>query len=222
VNAPVALLALKGLRVAHGRNIVLEDVSLELAAGEALTLFGPEGSGKSTLLATIAGLVRPAGGSIRFDGVEISGFDSAKVCNLGIVLVPEGRQIFPALTVADNLKAGATIARARSQANGLFERAYELFPKLAERRSQIAGTLSGGEQQLLAIGRCLMSAPRLLLLDEPTQGLAEPTRDQVYRALAALRAGGVALMLAAADEQLARAFADHTCLIAAGRVAPAN
>lgn len=222
MNAPVALLAVKRLRVAHGRNVVLDDVSLELAAGEALTLFGPEGSGKSTLLATIAGLVRPAGGSIRFDGVEISGLDSAKVCNLGIVLVPEGRQIFPALTVADNLKAGATIARARSQASALFERVYELFPKLAERRTQIAGTLSGGEQQLLAIGRCLMSAPRLLLLDEPTQGLAEPTRDQVYGALAALRAGGMAIMMADADEELARAFADHTCLIAAGRLAPAD
>jgi branched-chain amino acid transport system ATP-binding protein len=222
VNAPAALLAVKGLRVAHGRNIVLENVSLELTAGEALTLFGPEGSGKSTLLATIAGLTKPAGGSIRFDGAEIAGLDSARVCNLGIVLVPEGRQIFPALSVADNLKAGATIERARSQASALYERVYELFPKLAERRAQIAGTLSGGEQQLLAIGRCLMSAPRLMLLDEPTQGLAEPTRDQVYGALAALRAGGMALMLADADEQLARAFADHTCLIANGRAAPAD
>lgn len=222
MSAPAALLTLERLRVAHGRNVVLEDVSLELAAGEALTLFGPEGSGKSTLLATIAGLVRPAGGSIIFDGAEISGLDSAKVCNLGIVLVPEGRQIFPALSVADNLKAGATIARARSQASALYERVYQLFPKLFERRAQVAGTLSGGEQQLLAIGRCLMSAPRLLLLDEPTQGLAVPTRDQVYGALAALRSGGMAIMLADADEELARAFGDHACLIANRRAAPAD
>ncbi len=222
MNAPAALLVVKGLRVAHGRNVVLEDVSLELAAGEALTLFGPEGSGKSTLLATIAGLVKPAGGTIRFDGTEIAGLDSAKVCNLGIVLVPEGRQIFPALTVADNLKAGATIARARSQADGLYQRVYELFPKLAQRRAQIAGTLSGGEQQLLAIGRCLMSAPRLLLLDEPTQGLAEPTRDQVYRALAVLRSHGMAIMMADADEELARAFADRACLVANGQASPAD
>ncbi len=222
MSARATLLAVDRLRVAHGRNVVLEEVSLELAAGEALALFGAEGAGKSTLLAAIAGLVKPAGGTICFDGVQIAGLGSAKVCNLGIVLVPEGRQIFPALTVADNLKAGASIVRARARAPELFEQVYGLFPKLAERRAQIAGTMSGGEQQLLAIGRCLMSAPRLLLLDEPTQGLAEPTRDLVYGALRALRAGGMALMLADANEELARALADRACLLANGRSAPAN
>jgi len=222
VSARAALLVVNRLRVAQGRHIVLEDVSLELAAGEALALFGAEGAGKSTLLAAIAGLIKPAGGTIRFDGTEIAGLDSAKVCNLGIMLVPEGRQIFPALTVVDNLRAGASIARARAQASALYERIYSLFPKLAERRAQIAGTLSGGEQQLLAIGRCLMSVPRLLLLDEPTQGLSEPTRDLVYAALGTLRSDGMALMLADPDQELARSFADRTCLIADGHLATAD
>ena len=215
-----ALLEIAGLRVAQGGRQVLVDLALELAPGEALALFGAEGTGKSTLLATIAGLIKPAGGSIRFAGTEIAGMSSARVCDLGVVLVPEGRQIFPALSVADNLKAGASIARARKQAGALFEQVYGLFPRLAERRAQVAGTLSGGEQQLLAIGRCLMSAPRLLLLDEPTQGLAEPTRDLVYHALRELRSGGMALMLADGDETVAREFADRTCLISDGRCNP--
>jgi len=212
------LLEVRNLRAGHGRTPLITDVSLELGAGETLALLGEEGVGKTLLMSTIAGLMRVSGGTIHLDGVAITGLDSARVCNLGVAMVPAGRQVFPALSVADNLKAGATIARARARAPELFERVYALFPKLAARRGQIAGTLSGGEQQLLAIGRCLMSAPRLVMLDEPTQGLAEPTRDEVYAVLAALRADGLAILLTESDEALALAFADRACVLADGRV----
>ena len=175
------MLEVRGLSVAYGDATALDGVSLAVAAGEIVAIVGANGAGKTSLIRTIGGVLAPRAGSIRFEGREIAGWPSHRVCDLGIGQVAEGRQIFPALTVRENLEVGAMLPRAKAGAKRTLERVLTMFPRLAERAAQAAGTLSGGEQQMLAIGRCLMGAPRLVMFDEPSLGLAPAVVVEVLR-----------------------------------------
>ena len=166
------MLSVRDLSVAYGDAIALDGVSIDVHAHEIVAIIGANGAGKTTLIRTIAGILAPRTGRIDFEGQTIAGLGSHRVCDLGIGQVAEGRQVFPTLTVLENLEIGGMLPRARSTARQTLERVFALYPRLAERRSQLAGTLSGGEQQMLAIGRCLMGAPRVIMFDEPSLGLA--------------------------------------------------
>ena len=179
------MLELRDLDLFYGDAQALHGVSLDVAEGEIVAIIGANGAGKSSLIRSIFGMERPRG-SIRFRGREIAGAPPHVVCNLGIGQVAEGRQIFPNMTVRENLEMGAVVPRARAGAAAAMARAFELFPRLAERQRQLAGTLSGGEQQMLAIARCLMGEPRLVMLDEPSLGLAPLVADDVFRVIRAL------------------------------------
>src|SRR5436190_12106256 len=166
------MLELSGITAGYGHFTALWDVSLRVAEGEAVAVVGPNGAGKTTLLRVISGLIAPRSGHIAFEGAALAGHPAHDIVTHGIAHVPEGRRLFPGLTVADNLKMGAFLPSARAHFAASVERVYALFPVLEERRTQRAGSLSGGEQQMLAIGRALMSRPKLILLDEPSMGLA--------------------------------------------------
>src|SRR5690606_1443548 len=158
---------IRSLSVFYGDAQALDSVDLDVGAGEIVALVGANGAGKTSLIRTVAGILKPRGGTISFEGRSIGGLDSHRVCNLGIGQVAEGRQVFPSMSVLDNLQVGAMLPRARADAATSIERVFTMFPRLKERAGQLAGTLSGGEQQMLAIGRCLMGAPRLIMFDEP-------------------------------------------------------
>ncbi|WP_234997239.1 ABC transporter ATP-binding protein [Pseudonocardia thermophila] len=183
-------------------------MELDVSAGEFVAVIGANGAGKSTLLNTIAGLLPPWEGQITVDGEDVTGEDSADMVRRGVVLVPEGRQIFGRMTVAENLRLGAYSPRCRADAEASERRVYELFPRLAERRDQLAATMSGGEQQMLALGRSLMAQPRLLLLDEPSLGLAPVAVDVIFAALAELR-GDLTVVLVEQDASRALEFCDR-------------
>jgi branched-chain amino acid transport system ATP-binding protein len=215
------MLELRGATGGYGLAPVIHGVDLHVNAGETVAVLGPNGAGKSTLLGAITGTIRQRGGSIKFAGGEIVRAPSHAIVAAGLVLVPEGRQIFAPFTVADNLRLGAV----RLAANGkhsLAERydyVYTLFPRLAERRKQLAGTLSGGEQQMLAIGRALMSAPRLLLLDEPFLGLAPLIVVEIRRALDALKSDNFTILLVEQKLDIALAAASRAYVMIKGRIA---
>ncbi len=213
------LLAIEGLQAGYGRLAVLHGVDVSVGRGELVALIGANGAGKSTLLKTVVGLLRPTGGSIRFAGVEIGGAKPERLIRNGIALVPEGRMLFGPMSVADNLELGAYTAsdRRRTIAERL-ERVWALFPVLAERASQAAETLSGGEQQMLAVARALMSSPRLLLLDEPSLGLAPLVIGEIFAALDRLREEGVTIMLVEQDAKLALKHADRGYVMRTGRI----
>ena len=175
------MLRVEHLDVFHGDAQALDDVSIEIAEGTIVAIVGANGAGKTSLIRTIAGMYRPARGRIVFRDTDIGGWESHRVCNLGIGQVAEGRQVFPTLSVAENLDMGAMVPRARAGRAQNLERVLALFPVLAERAGQAAGTLSGGEQQMLAIGRCLMGAPELVMFDEPSLGLAPAVVQHVLR-----------------------------------------
>jgi branched-chain amino acid transport system ATP-binding protein len=189
------MLALSGVDLFYGDAQALDGVSLDVSAGEIVAIIGANGAGKSSLIRTIFGMERARSGRIRFEGLDILGAPPHVICNLGIGQVAEGRQIFPSMTVRENLEMGAVVPRARSGAKAAMDRVFALWPRLAERQRQLAGTLSGGEQQMLAIGRCLMGAPRLMMLDEPSLGLAPQATARVYRALDTLGRGGLAMLV---------------------------
>jgi branched-chain amino acid transport system ATP-binding protein len=215
------MLALRGVTGGYGLAPVIHGVDLAVHGGETVTLLGPNGAGKSTLLGAITGTIRQRGGSIQFAGAEIVHRPSHAIVAAGLVIVPEGRQIFAPFTVADNLRLGAVRLRSDGK-HSLTERydyVYALFPRLAERRKQLAGTLSGGEQQMLAIGRALMSAPRLLLLDEPFLGLAPLIVTEIRRALEALQAQGLTILLVEQKLDIALAAATRAYVMIKGRVA---
>jgi branched-chain amino acid transport system ATP-binding protein len=188
------LLAIEGLRAGYGRVEVLRGVSLMVQPGEIVALLGSNGAGKSTLNNTVCGLVRASAGTVHFDGAELTHVATRRVVEAGLIQVPEGRRIFPNLTVDENLALGA-YARARERRAHNLERVFATFPRLAERRQQLAGTMSGGEQQMLAIGRGLMAEPRLLILDEPSLGLSPLLVDEMFALIRRLNSEGLAVLL---------------------------
>ena len=212
------MLAVADLRVNYGRVPALHGISLNVNEGEAVALVGPNGAGKTTTLSAIFGLVRPEGGTIAFEGGSLLGLSPENIVRKGLALVPEGRHIFGTLTVAENLKLGAT-ARKQRQLGGEIEETLERFPALAHYYGNSAGTLSGGEQQQLAIARALLSRPRLLLLDEPSLGLAPLVIDTVFDALDELRQEGVTILLVEQNATRAVEFADRAYILRSGLMA---
>jgi len=211
------MLRLSEVHASYGAAAVLQGVSMEIAKGETVALLGPNGAGKSTLLAAVTGTIARRRGRIELDGVDLIPKRSHEIVASGVALVPEGRLVFAPFTVEDNLRLGAI--RLQGSVRERFDYVYRLFPRLEERRSQLAGTLSGGEQQMLAIGRALMSAPRLLLLDEPFLGLAPLVVQEIRAALEALRRSGLTLLLVEQKLDIALAFAQRAYVLIKGRVA---
>ncbi len=217
-------LTISGLHAAYGSVRVLEDLSMHVGAGETVVLLGTNGNGKSTLMKCVMGLVRPSAGSIRaeIDGVshELAGARTEDIVSLGIALVPEGRRLFPRLTVEENLTLGALRCAARSALRRNLDYCYVLFPRLAERRRQRAGSLSGGEQQMLALGRALMSAPRILLVDEPSVGLSPLLVKRTIETIGALKAQrGLTVLMAEQNFAQALRIADRGYVIVHGKIA---
>jgi branched-chain amino acid transport system ATP-binding protein len=214
----LSLLSVENLDVFHGNVQAVWDVSFRVEAGEILTLVGANGAGKTTLLKTIAGLLAPRHGRILFDGRDLADRPAHTRASDGLVLVPEARQLWPGMTVLENLEMGAWGKRARAESARTLEEVFAMFPVLKERQAQKAGTLSGGEQQMGAIGRGLMARPRLLLLDEPALGLAPRLVREVFASLSAIRKTGVTVLLVEQNVAHALALADHACVLETGRV----
>ena len=213
-----ALLDIKGLSAGYGPVVILRDIDLGVEPGSITALVGPNGAGKTTLMKTILGLIRADSGRIVYNGADISQSPSHSRVDGGIALVPEGRMIFAMLTVEQNLRLGAVVAHAHAGAAERLEEIYRQFPKLKERRRQLAGSMSGGEQQMLAIGRSMMAKPRLILLDEPTLGLAPIMVKKVFEIIAQLRADGYTVLLSEQNSKLALEAADHGYIIENGVV----
>jgi branched-chain amino acid transport system ATP-binding protein len=213
-----ALLEVRALRASYGAGEVLSDINLDVGAGEFATLLGRNGMGKTTTVRAILGLTRPLGGEIRFGGERIDGWTPDRIARAGIGLVPEGRQIFPNLTVRENLTAFAS-SRTRAARPWTLERVLELLPQIARRLRHYGSELSGGEQQMLAIGRALMTRPQLLILDEATEGLAPLVRAEIWRCLATLKAEGQALLVIDKYVRALLRLADHHTIVERGRTA---
>jgi branched-chain amino acid transport system ATP-binding protein len=212
------MLRVDNLDVFYGDAQALDDVSLEVGEGAIVAIVGANGAGKTSLIRSIAGMHPPARGRIEFRGIDISGWESHRVCNLGVGQVAEGRQVFPTLSVAENLDVGAMLPRARGRRAQNLERVFTLFPVLAERAAQAAGTLSGGEQQMLAIGRCLMSAPELVMFDEPSLGLAPTVVQQVLRTIRDLNREGLTCVLVEQNVAVSLKLAAQAYVLENGRV----
>src|SRR5262249_37726319 len=212
------MLRVEHLDVFHGDAQALDDVSLEIGEGTIVAIVGGNGAGKTSLIRTIAGMHRPARGRILFRDVEIGGWESHRVCNLGIGQVAEGRQVFPTLSVLENLEVGAMLPRAEGARDKNLERVLALFPVLAERSSQAAGTLSGGEQQMLAIGRCLMGAPELVMFDEPSLGLAPAMVQNVLRTVRDLNREGLTCVLVEQNVAVSLKLAAQAYVLENGRI----
>ena len=215
----MADLKVEHIEVRYGDLVGVADISLEVSAGQVVALLGSNGAGKTTTLNAVAGLVRPSRGCIEWRGEVISGEPAYAIVGKGLALSPEGWRLFVGQTVEQNLRLGATALTDRSRIEVLFERVYALFPWLAERRRQFAGTLSGGERQMLALGRALMSEPRLLMLDEPSLGLAPAVVESLYDTLKELHRQGLTLLLAEQSIPLALDIADYAYVLQTGRIA---
>jgi branched-chain amino acid transport system ATP-binding protein len=216
------LLEIRGLQVAYGDVTALWDVSLDVPAGAIVALLGSNGAGKTTTLRTVSGLLRPRAGAIRLDGEDLTALPPHAIVALGLGHVPEGRRIWPGMSVLEHLRLGAFPRSARAHRDASLERVLALFPRLRERRGQAAGTLSGGEQQMLAIGRALMGRPRLLLLDEPSLGLAPRVVAELFETIAAVNRDGVAVLLVEQNAHQALEVAGHAYVLETGRVARAG
>ena len=212
------ILEIENLDLFYGDAQALDGVSLSAAEAELVAIVGANGAGKSSLIRTIAGIEQPRSGRIRFRGSDIAGLPSHKVCNLGIGQVAEGRQIFPSLTVLENLQMGAMLPRARAKEADTLAHVYAMFPRLAQRRGQIAGTLSGGEQQMLAIGRCLMGQPELIMLDEPSLGLAPALVQELFRTIRQLSQSHLTVLLVEQNVAMSLKLADRAYVLENGRV----
>jgi branched-chain amino acid transport system ATP-binding protein len=211
------MLEVHGLSHAYGRHKALDEVSIRLRAGEAVAILGANGAGKTTLINSIAGLVRPTGGSIRFEGHELVGLSPHRIVEMGIATVPENRRLFEPMSVVENLDLGAYVDRARAGASAALDRVFDLFPRLAERRRQAVRTMSGGERQMVAIGRALMAQPRLLLLDEPSLGLSPRLSGELFAALARI-AHDVSILMVEQNARRALGMASRAYLLALGRI----
>jgi branched-chain amino acid transport system ATP-binding protein len=209
------LLRVEAVHAGYGLAPVLRDVNLEAHAGEAIAVIGPNGAGKTTLLKAIIGMLRPSRGRVRYDGRELTGLRAFEVARLGLKYVPAEKELFPGMTVLENLDLGAYKAGA---VNGRMNQVFELFPRLEERQGQRAGTLSGGEQQMLAIGRALMAGPKLLLLDEPSTGLAPKVVAELYRNLSRLKAAGLTIIVTEQQVALALALTDRAYVLEQGTI----
>lgn len=213
------MLAVDALDVFYGDAQALDGVSLEVAKGAIVAIVGANGAGKTSLIRTIGGMIRPRGGRILYHDNDIAGWPSYRVCDLGIGQVAEGRQIFPTLSVTENLEMGAMLPRARSHRARNRERVLTMFPILAERARQAAGTLSGGEQQMLAIGRCLMGEPELVMFDEPSLGLAPAIVQDVLRAIVGLNRDGLTCILVEQNVAVSLKIASRAYVLENGRIA---
>jgi branched-chain amino acid transport system ATP-binding protein len=215
---PGALLAVSGLDLFYGDAQALSQVSLEVPKGEIVAIVGANGAGKSSLIRTVAGIERLASGKIEFEGKNIAGLEPHQICNLGIGQVAEGRQVFPSLSVEENLEMGALLPRARAGAKAKLAEIYRMFPRLEERRRQLAGTLSGGEQQMLAIGRCLMGNPELIMFDEPSLGLAPLVVQEVLHTIRELNRSGMTVLLVEQNVAVSLKLSDHAYVLENGSV----
>jgi branched-chain amino acid transport system ATP-binding protein len=212
------MLELRDITAGYGQFTALWDVSLRVDQGEAVAVVGPNGAGKTTLLRVISGLIAPRAGTLAFDGAELTGRPAHQIVAHGIAHVPEGRRLFPALTVADNLKMGAFLPAARARFKESLERVYALFPVLAERRAQRAGSMSGGEQQMLALGRALMSRPKIILLDEPSMGLAPVIVLRLFDLIRRVREEGYTILVVEQNVRQVLKLVDRAYLLEVGRI----
>ncbi|MEU1280553.1 ABC transporter ATP-binding protein [Streptomyces sp. NPDC005805] len=213
-----ALLEVEDLRVAYGKIEAVKGISFKVEAGEVVTLIGTNGAGKTTTLRTLSGLIKPLTGQIKFNGKSLRKVPAHQVVSLGLAHSPEGRHIFPRMSIEDNLRLGAFL---RKDAAGIakdIQRAYDLFPILGERRKQAAGTLSGGEQQMLAMGRALMSQPKLLMLDEPSMGLSPIMMQKIMATIKELREQGTTILLVEQNAQAALSLANHAHVMEVGSI----
>ncbi len=213
------MLELKELNVSYGSIRAVRGASLTVKDGEIVALIGANGAGKSTILQAISGLLKPGGGDILLDGKSIAGLPAERIVELGVIHVPEGRQIFGSMTVLENLRLGAYSIRDKAELEKRMEVAFSLFPVIAQRRKQLAGTLSGGEQQMLAIGRGLMADPKVLLLDEPSLGLSPLLTQQVFDVLGSLRQKGITMLLVEQNACEALEISDRAYVLETGVVA---
>ncbi|GAB2709081.1 ABC transporter ATP-binding protein [Kitasatospora kifunensis] len=213
-----ALLDVQDLRVAYGKIEAVKGISFTVAAGEVTTLIGTNGAGKTTTLRTLSGLLRPTAGSITFDGQSLATVPAHRIVALGLAHSPEGRHIFPRMTIEENLLLGAFLRKDQAGITEDVERAYTLFPILGERRKQAAGTLSGGEQQMLAMGRALMSRPKLLMLDEPSMGLSPIMMQKIMATIVELKASGTTILLVEQNAQAALSLSDRGYVMQTGRI----
>ncbi len=213
----MALLQVEDIHVYYGSIHAIKGVSFRVEEGEIVTLIGANGAGKSTALNTVSGLLKPASGRIAFEGKNITGMQASKIVSFGMALCPEGRRVFQQMTVRDNLEMGGFTRPAAEIAHSL-EKVFASFPRLKERERQVAGTLSGGEQQMLAMGRALMSKPKLLMLDEPSMGLAPILVEQIFSIIEELHAAGTTILLVEQNATMALSIADRAYVLETGRI----
>ncbi|MFE3721818.1 ABC transporter ATP-binding protein [Streptomyces cyaneofuscatus] len=213
-----ALLEVEDLRVAYGKIEAVKGISFKVEEGEVVTLIGTNGAGKTTTLRTLSGLIKPLTGQIKFNGKSLRKVPAHQVVSLGLAHSPEGRHIFPRMSIEDNLRLGAFLRKDSDGINKDIQRAYDLFPILGERRKQASGTLSGGEQQMLAMGRALMSQPKLLMLDEPSMGLSPIMMQKIMATITELRAQGTTILLVEQNAQAALSLANHAHVMEVGSI----
>ncbi|MFJ7586234.1 ABC transporter ATP-binding protein [Streptomyces sp. NPDC097617] len=213
-----ALLKVEDLKVAYGKIEAVKGISFEVNEGEIVCLVGTNGAGKTTTLRTLSGLIKPKSGTVTFDGQPLAAVPAHKIVSLGLAHSPEGRHIFPRLTIAENLQLGAFLRTDKDGIEKDVQRAYEMFPILGERRKQAAGTLSGGEQQMLAMGRALMSRPKLLMLDEPSMGLSPLMMQKIMATIKELKATGMTILLVEQNAQAALSLSDSAHVMEIGKI----
>jgi branched-chain amino acid transport system ATP-binding protein len=212
------VLKLQGVSASYGSVPAIDNVSIEIGEGEAVGLLGANGAGKSTTLRVVSGLVKPTSGSISFAGANLASLPPHRIPELGIAHVPEGRQVFPEMTVHENLEIGAYVPKAKAERSRTLDLVYSIFPRLAERRSQLAGTMSGGEQQMLAVGRGLMLKPKLLMLDEPSLGLAPVMTDVTFEKIGEIHKMGTAILLVEQNVSRALSLVQRAYVLESGKV----
>ncbi|MBQ3423681.1 MAG: ABC transporter ATP-binding protein [Clostridia bacterium] len=217
VNQAESLLRVDDIHVYYGSIHAIKGVSFEVREGEIVTLIGANGAGKSTTLNTVSGLLKPRSGLIRFEGQSIAGLPANRIVGLGMALCPEGRRVFQQMTVKENLEMGG-YSRPNEEISASLEDVFKRFPRLKEREKQVAGTLSGGEQQMLAMGRALMSKPKLLMLDEPSMGLAPILVEQIFDIIKELHAAGTTILLVEQNAQMALSVADRAYVLGTGKI----